>query len=348
MVNCPGKKGADVLGVCERQWARLGCYTVDCVSGTGDGGGENEGVAGVHGLLENVRDDYVRRRCLAHLPWRVADQGLAECEELHDATKAISSYLHEGVTWNRLKALAVTSVADGGLALFGDGSPQFHEVFGRAPPKNMDERPDTTCALLKWLIHRQVILARLVRHDALTRHLGGQSNTLARNSLCDIGDCVRRRVLFVMLKKALYVYYFIEGHENVVLHTSLADLVNKAKQIMTSTRCDNRVLEFLGHSPQEVANALGDITGKHWVDVAVDMTPDLPLGDRDALKEQIGEFYAAVVMRMQSHFSLIASTLLRSTWLAARTYQYPIACPMSFKHVSTQSFAQLRHNAQLG
>ena len=73
VVNCHSKKGADVLRVCERQWARLGCYTVDCVSGTGDGGGENEGVAGVHGLLENARDDCVRRRCLAHFPWRVAD-----------------------------------------------------------------------------------------------------------------------------------------------------------------------------------------------------------------------------------------------------------------------------------
>ena len=39
VVNCSDKKGSTVLAVCEKQWARFGCYRADCVSGVGDGGG---------------------------------------------------------------------------------------------------------------------------------------------------------------------------------------------------------------------------------------------------------------------------------------------------------------------
>ena len=76
LANCVGKTGTDVLGVLVQQWARFGLYKSDCVAGVGDGGGENEGVGGIHTLLEREMPDYVRRRCFGHLPWRVADQGL--------------------------------------------------------------------------------------------------------------------------------------------------------------------------------------------------------------------------------------------------------------------------------
>ena len=91
--------------------------------------------------------------------------------ELHDKTEAISAYLHEGGTWNRLKSIAVNSTADGGLGLFAEGSHDYHAMFGTSPPRNMDERPDTTAALLHWLINRHATLARLVRHDIATREL---------------------------------------------------------------------------------------------------------------------------------------------------------------------------------
>ncbi len=40
------------MGVLERQLRRVGLTPADVVSGTGDGGGENEGISGVHSLFE--------------------------------------------------------------------------------------------------------------------------------------------------------------------------------------------------------------------------------------------------------------------------------------------------------
>ena len=59
ILNCPGKKGVYVFNCCMKQWERLGCYKEDCVGGTGDGGGENEGADGMHALMEDINPDYV-------------------------------------------------------------------------------------------------------------------------------------------------------------------------------------------------------------------------------------------------------------------------------------------------
>ena len=90
------------MPVLQKQWERLGCYKEDCCGGTGDGGGENEGKEGVHALLETISPDYVRRGCLAHLPWRCADQVLSAIGERHEEIKAISFGEHTVVTQTRL------------------------------------------------------------------------------------------------------------------------------------------------------------------------------------------------------------------------------------------------------
>ena len=84
IVICPGKTGGSRFNVIVKLWERLGLYKEDCVGGTGDAGGENEGAAGLHSILETIRPDYVRRRCLAHLPWRCADQVLIAIGDHHE------------------------------------------------------------------------------------------------------------------------------------------------------------------------------------------------------------------------------------------------------------------------
>ena len=54
IMHCPGKKGTYVSRILEKQLARLGLNCFDVVSGTGDGGGENEGQLGVHAYVENL------------------------------------------------------------------------------------------------------------------------------------------------------------------------------------------------------------------------------------------------------------------------------------------------------
>ena len=54
IAHCPGKKGVDVSKVIEMQLNRVGLSAYDVVSGTGDGGGENEGHHGIHAYFENM------------------------------------------------------------------------------------------------------------------------------------------------------------------------------------------------------------------------------------------------------------------------------------------------------
>jgi hypothetical protein len=316
VLNCPGKTGDHVLEVLEKQWARYALNKYDCVAGTGDGGGENEGASGVHSQLERFVPDYCRRRCLGHLPWRVADQGLIELGDLHIKTKAISAFLHESGTWNRFKSIAVADIADGGLALFPDASPAFAHMFGCGSPRSLDERPDTTAALLEWLIPRHQTLAIIVRHDEATRELKGKTNILARESLQSNADCVARRVAFVLIKKALFTYYYIEGREHVALHTNMEALFERAKTIIMSTACDEHVLRFLGHSMEDVRAA--DLTAAHWVEIAVRLSPGVSEQEQETLISPMIHLSDKVALRMQAHLSLNALNILRSTWAAAR------------------------------
>ena len=117
--HCPGKKGIDVSRVLEKQLARMGMNPFDVVSCTGDGGGENEGMHGIHAHFENLNPGYVRRRCLPHIAWRAADQALDEAKLDY---KNLASYFADGITWSRLRHLAVQPRGAGGLGLFRDGS----------------------------------------------------------------------------------------------------------------------------------------------------------------------------------------------------------------------------------
>ena len=299
-----------------KQWERLGCYKEDCVGGTGDGGGENEGADGVHALMEDIRPDYVRRRCLAHLPWRCADQVLACVGEQHDEIKAISYYLHDSGTWNRLKAIAVQTPACGGFGLLSEGSPAYHGVFSKAPPRNMGERPNTTVALLVWLQPRAGMLARLVAHDFALRDLQGKQNRLAHTSLVSAEKNVLRRITCVNMKKVMYVYYHIEKTEHVSTHTSLDGLFQKATKILTSTECDAYTLDHLG-LPADYIATQGLRPDIHWVEVALRTSPRLSAAEQDELLPSLYEFNEKIVYRAQGHMGLNLINIFRTTWTSA-------------------------------
>ena len=67
IMHCPGKDGRTTYDVISRQMGRIGLTPWDIVSGTGDGGGENEGKEGVHRIYEESGAGYVRKRCHGHL-----------------------------------------------------------------------------------------------------------------------------------------------------------------------------------------------------------------------------------------------------------------------------------------
>ena len=311
-----------MLQACEKQWARLGCFKDECLSGTGDGGGENEGTAGIHALLEKHSSGlYVRRRCLAHLPWRVAEQGLADMGEHMKKVKAISAFLHESGTWNRMKTLAVTDPNCGGLGMCADGSHEYNRIFGQAPPKNMDERPDTTASLLEWLSLRSPELARLSKADAESRSLSGQQNIMAIASLSDNSDIVMRRVALVALKKSMFMYYMVEKYENISKVTSWSELTKRAQRILTSSSLDAWAREILHITEDDVAHRFGrgfSPDQVHWVEACVQFAPNIPQGEKDALLDPARAFQQRLVMRMQAHLDLVTFNVFRCPWRAAR------------------------------
>ena len=57
--------------------------------------------------------------------------------------KALVACLREGVTWSRLREIATTDSAHGGLGLFSDTSQQCKDLFGNSPSAIIVTKPDT-------------------------------------------------------------------------------------------------------------------------------------------------------------------------------------------------------------
>ena len=66
-----------------------------------------KGTGGIHSMLEQANPTYVRRRCLAHLSWRVATAGLDAMGECAKDVIAINTYIRDGTTWYTTKPLAL-------------------------------------------------------------------------------------------------------------------------------------------------------------------------------------------------------------------------------------------------
>ena len=137
IMHCPSKKGTGVCNVIEKQLGRLGCSSFDVVSGTGDGGGENEGVQGSHAYFEELNLGYVRRRCIPHISWRVCGQAIT-ASELDYNTRC--SYFCDGITWSRLREIATQEPDMGGWKLFSDCPQQCKNLLGKSPLS--DHSPD--------------------------------------------------------------------------------------------------------------------------------------------------------------------------------------------------------------
>ena len=324
IMNCPGKTGAHVLDTLVKQFGRVGVYTDECCGGVGDGGGENEGMTGVHATLEGRTPDYVRRRCMGHLPWRVADAGLREMDASFDnlfkVTTGIGTYLHDGVTWNRLKALAVQPVVNGGLGLYTDGSPEFARMFARSPPSSITERPETTARLLEWLLPREMVLRRLVVKDHEQRNLHDRTFIAALETLKSDRERVLRRIAYVLLKKSLFLFYYIESKKSIVdTGDVFTELVQRASDIISSLRADERTLTLLGITPEMLAaEGLVDDGTLNWVEMTVMCADGMTDAMADALMDDCLKFHQLVSMKMQTHLELTAANMNRTTWMAAR------------------------------
>ena len=243
--HCPGKDGRGVLAVIAKQVERLGVTLADAVSGTGDGGGENEGCAGVHAILEDRNPSYVRRRCLGHLSWRSADAGLDAMGVHYKDVCSLCTYLHEGLTWRRLQAIATQPVDAGGLALLREGSAEFQKCFSKAPGTILDARPETAAHFLAWLVPKEAILAQVVAKDVADRSLGDAAKAGLKTLQDPLGQ-VRRAIHCELLERSLFLFRWGKSHSLISASTTLPDLLDRCMVMIGSLAVDDHCLTRLG------------------------------------------------------------------------------------------------------
>ena len=178
------------------------------------------------------------------MAWRNAENGLSEAEEEYNVALAIHGYLHDGITWNRLRAIAVQSVAQGGLNLFAENSQEDVSVFGVAVPHAVLGRPESMCTFLCWLGSRVHVLPQIVQHDVASRNLGNEVQKAATglNDSLMLGKLV---VLAVLLSKSMYLFRCAKGKRYISMSTNLPDLSADSIRIILDLRIERHVLETL-------------------------------------------------------------------------------------------------------
>ena len=309
IVHCPGKKGVDVSRILEKQLARLGLNCFDVMSGTGDGGGENEGHLGVHTYFENLNPGYVRRRCLPHISWRTCDVAIRTSGLDY---KALAAYFVEGITWSRLREIATRDPAQGGLQLFSDGSQRCKAIFGQKPCAIVENRPETDLNLLKFLEGKEDLLHQLATKDLEQRSLSADT----RGGILNLGDIkarIHRRVLQEILERCMFLHYWCGKHESVASSTSWDELLQKSVSLILSLEITPRVLNNFKMNEEDLA---GD-RPKTWVELAVLQV----VGEQDLVGERMQEaleFHNSVSSAAASHLNLLGDNTFRTPWLAAK------------------------------
>ena len=225
--HCPGKKGADVARIVEKQCDRAGLNCYDAGSGTGDGGGENAGSHGVHVFFEDLGTGYVRKRCLPHISWRVADMAIKASGLDY---KEFAAYLVDGVTWGRLRAIATQAPEEGGLGLFTDGSRKCKEIFSASPSAIIKNRPETDHTFLEFLKGKEHTLHLIADRDLQQRPSLGPEASKAALSLGDIGLRIFRTVLCEVIHRCLFLHYWASKHARVAEVGSWDELLEEAKK----------------------------------------------------------------------------------------------------------------------
>jgi hypothetical protein len=315
--HCPGKDGSTVMGVITKQLSRVGLSILDIASGCGDGGGENEGVQGVHRTLELAQPSYIRRRCLGHISWRVADAGIDFMGTLSKDVLALNTYLHEGITWRRLQSIATQPLAAGGLALMRESSETFKSMFGVAPGSILDGRPETESHFLLWLIPRESTLVKCIERDLDDRSLADTAKTGLRTLQDPLGK-VRRAISAELLERALYLFRWGKLHKRIATETTFNDLLQRCMGIITSMFIDDQFMMRFGLERADLVAA--NLLGRTWVDVLIHiMVEDEQL--RHDCGPEIYQFQQGMTTRISTHLQLTMENVARFSWLLGALLQ---------------------------
>ena len=311
--HCPSKDGAGVMKVLDKQLDRVGLSRYDVVAMTGDGGAENEGLAqGMHATLEADVPGYVRKRCLGHLAWRVADAVIAEIPS-YTEVKKVCEYVGNGVTWTRMQALAVTPVLENGLGLFGERSLEFKRIFGAAPRAIIENRPESDLNFLRFLNGRERTLHMLASRDVSDRSLAAATQDAVEVMASHEGRA-QRRVCAEVLHRSLYLHFWVNAHNHICGVKTLDELMDQAKSIIQGVSLDADTMKRLGCSDGMIA-LKGWERPSTWVELAALLEYEDEALARAALPS-VYALHANLVARGTSHLALVVDNVKRTSWMA--------------------------------
>lgn len=311
--HAPGKKGEDLLHVLDKQLRKFGISRADLVSGTGDGGGENEGRSGLHAALESANPLYVRRRCIPHLSWRTSDAAILASKTSTGDYQGLAAYLCDGVTWRRLRTLATSSKASGGLDLFRDGSPECFRVFHKAPSTIIDTRPQSDMNFLQFLRGKENDLWQLCELDLRQRKLSGKTQK-AVQEMRDSRIMMCRGILAEVLHRCLFLMRWNSRCSTIASRISWEDLMTQAVREIRDLGVDDEVQKRLGAS-EDIVKEQG-WTPRTWVELLLLQLFGDPNVVQDLLPEAL-KFHTLITDKAGSHLELTAGNIMGSHWTAA-------------------------------
>ena len=180
--------------------------------------------------------------------------------------KALSAYLCDGITWSRLRHIATTGPAHGGLQMMKESSQECKDLFGKSPCAIIVSRPDTDLRFLKLLAGKERLLLKLAEQDLQQRALSAETQTAVLN-LGNIKGRISRRVLQEILERCMFILHFNQKHPTVASCISWHELLRKAVTEILDLACTPSVLERFGWKDKEL-QALEE-TPITWVHLAV-------------------------------------------------------------------------------
>ena len=164
--------------------------------------------------------------------------------------RALAAYFVDGVTWTRLRAIAIQMPEQGGLNLFRDGTRACKTIFGTSPSAIVLTRPETDLNFLRFLAGKEHILHKLAKRDLEQRTTLGQDIVNAVANLGDIRKRIRRSILCEILERCMFLAHWSGKHPMVAATASWNVLLGEATTIIMDLGLTPEVLERL-QSTQE-------------------------------------------------------------------------------------------------
>ena len=223
---------------------------------------------------------------------------------------ALCRYLHDGITWTRLKSLATQPTSVGGLSLFSEISRECVDIFSKAPPNIIDARPETDMLFLNWLGPREEVLSKCIMRDSEQRTLSDME--LVLKTLGDQQARMERMCLAELLFRGLYLHRFAMKYGHIMnpeANTTPPKLIETAATLICSASCTNEFCQSLGFTLEDVIAR--DQIHQPWCKL---LTAHFGLEDLDL---SVSQFHLKVSIRMAAHLKLTLENISQPHWWAA-------------------------------